>query len=286
MLRHRPDTLLSFGGYTALPLVVAARLTGIRTATHEQTTVIGLANRIIGKLSHRVYLSWPQSAAFSDPAKTLVTGNPVREEVRSTHTDVFKLQDSAPVIYITGGNQGANTINWRLRDTIAEILAVAQVIHQTGSSELTKDYERALQVREQLPDHLQKRYIIRDRIFGKEIGEAFAKADLVVSRAGANTITELLLLGKPALLIPIPWSSHNEQQKNAELVAETGLATILTQYDAMPPQELRDAILTALGTVEQGKAFNGSSLAEAQTQASALVKADAAAVITADLLLL
>jgi len=284
LFRQRPDVLVSFGGYTALPLLMAAKALRIPTATHEQTTTIGLSNKLLIRIADRVYISWEETRALTPSGKTLLTGNPLRSEVLETRTKQFIFANDLPVVFVTGGNQGANTFNWRLRHVIGDILQHANVIHQTGSSELTKDYEQALAVRDTLPKHIRNRYVVRDRIFGNEIGEAFEKADLVVSRSGANTITELLALGKPAVLIPIPWSSGNEQHRNAELVAATGLATILVQYDAMPPEELRDAILTALRRVTEGNAFNGKPLEQVRKTAAGLVNRDATKLLVDDLL--
>lgn len=120
------------------------------------------------------------------------------------------------------------------------------MIHQTGNSTITNDYEKAKAIYQILPDELKKRYIFFDNTFGPEIGEIYDKADLIVSRAGANTVSEIVALNKYALFIPIPWASHNEQQKNAEYAVSQGCGEILKQRDDMKPKELYDAILKAL----------------------------------------
>lgn len=279
VIKHRPSVIMSFGGFLALPLAFAGKLSGAQLFTHEQTAAAGLTNRIIARICDKVFISWESSAAYFPKAKTIITGNPIRAEVLKQTTHNYVFSEKLPVVYITGGNQGANTINWRIAKVISLILKQANVIHQTGSSGLTNDFKNAHESRQNLPEELRKRYIIKEHIFGEEIGEVFAKADLVVSRSGANTISELLALQKPSLLIPIPWSSGAEQLKNAQLVANTGLAKILLQYDDMQPKELLDNILDCLEHIKKNKGFNGEKLDDCKIKALKLIKTNAAAKI-------
>ena len=271
VLRLRPKIIISFGGYLALPVVIMGRLAGVRVVTHEQTLSPGLANRIIAVFANKILISWTQTAKFFPKNKTIYTGNPIRKEVLRSATNVYNFDSDLPVIYVTGGNQGANTINKRLIKILHLLLKKASVIHQTGSSSLTSDFNQALALKQSLPDELKSRYLVKEHIFGDEIGEVFAKSDLIVSRSGANTITEILALGKLSILIPLPWSSGNEQYRNAEFVATTGFARILKQYDAMPPQELLTAIESGIAQLKLNQAFNGESMEEAAEEARKLV---------------
>lgn len=126
---------------------------------------------------------------------------------------------------------------------------------------------------------MSKRYYVCDSVFGLEIGEIFQKADIIISRAGANTVTEILALGKLSILIPIPWSSDDEQLENAKLVESTGLALVMKQYDAMPPSELQVAIDIALDYHSRGQAFNETGLLKAKLIAKNLVNVNAAELI-------
>ncbi|HLD03763.1 MAG TPA: UDP-N-acetylglucosamine--N-acetylmuramyl-(pentapeptide) pyrophosphoryl-undecaprenol N-acetylglucosamine transferase [Candidatus Dojkabacteria bacterium] len=275
LLKYRPDVIVSFGGYLALPLIIFARLLGIKSLTHEQTVVLGLANKIITRFSDKILISWPDSQKFFPKNKTILTGNPLRQEVLNVTTNKYKFPNSLPVIYVTGGNQGANTINWRLLAILPKVLQIANVLHQTGQSTLTNDYAKALQTKKELRKDLQNRYIVVDNVFTSEIGEILHKADLIISRAGANTITEVLALGKLVILIPLPWSSHNEQLKNARMVAATGLGNILEQYDGMPADLLLEKIKLGLNILKSGKDFSGKPLAASQQQAKKLIKTNA-----------
>jgi UDP-N-acetylglucosamine--N-acetylmuramyl-(pentapeptide) pyrophosphoryl-undecaprenol N-acetylglucosamine transferase len=246
LLRERPRVVVSFGGYIALPVVFAAWLLRIKAVTHEQTMTSGMANRILAKFANKIFVSWPNSKKFYPANKTILTGNPIRKEVFDITTNQFNFNNDLPIIYITGGNQGANTINWRLFEILPELLKTNNIIHQTGNSTLTNDFTKAQQKHASLPAQLKERYVFAANFYGPEIGEIFAKAQLVVSRAGANTVSEIIALDKYALFIPIPWSSGNEQQKNAEYAHSLGNGEILKQYDAMQPTELLLAIKHAL----------------------------------------
>lgn len=281
--KEKPDLVLSFGGYLALPIVIVARMFGKKIITHEQTVVIGLANKIIALFAHKVCHSWGTTLTSND-SKNVFTGNPVRKEVFASSGSEFKFQNKLPTIFITGGNQGANTINKRISPILSELLKHANVIHQTGKSSLTNDFAKAMSDKNNLEKEKQDRYIVVDRIFGNEIGEAFHRADLVLSRSGANTITELLLLAKPAVLIPIPWSSNNEQQKNAEMLAKIGLAKIIRQYDELPAETILKELLSAIQLLKDGKNFINGSLENTKVLAKTMVKKDAAKIIAKETL--
>jgi UDP-N-acetylglucosamine--N-acetylmuramyl-(pentapeptide) pyrophosphoryl-undecaprenol N-acetylglucosamine transferase len=280
ILVEQPDLVISFGGYLALPLVISTKLFAKKAVTHEQTLSAGIANGLIGKFADKIFVSWEKSLEDFPKNKAIFSGNPIRKDVLVSTTDKINFPDKLPLIYITGGNQGANTINWRLYKVLPQLLAKANIIHQVGNSSITNDFEKAKQAFSELPENLKPRYQFFDNILGPEIGEIFAKSDLIVSRCGANTISEILALGKRAILIPIPWSSHNEQLLNARLVAETGLAWILQQYDAMPPQELETAIINGLNLVNTEHSFLvETNYAQAKAAGLNLVKLDAAKIM-------
>jgi len=246
LLRERPNLIISFGGYIALPVVVCGWLLRIKSVTHEQTITSGLSNRLTARFASKVFVSWPASSKYYPKNKTLLTGNPIRRDVLSSTTHKFIFHNNLPTIYITGGNQGSNTINSRAYKFLPDLLNYCNVIHQVGNSELTHDLDYAQTLYTNLPSELQKRYIFFDNVFGREIGEIFDIATLIVSRAGANTVSEILALNKYALLIPLAKSSGNEQLLNAEYAKKLGNAQILMPYDGMPYDELYTAVRKAL----------------------------------------
>lgn len=243
--RFRPDVIVSFGGYLAVPVVLAGWLMRVPSVTHEQTVVVGVANKFISRLAKKVLVTWEASKAFFPSAKVVVTGLPLRKAIFQTTSQEYTFPEDLPVVFITAGKQGSHKINMAVLGILPDLLTTYNVIHQCGSHTQYQDLTMLQQAAAELPDDLQRRYIVREYIFQDTIGEAFAQADIVVSRAGAHTIYELAALGKPAVIIPIPWVSHNEQYKNAEMLADKGAALILPEEQLAEPR----ALLTAINTV-------------------------------------
>lgn len=249
----KPHIVVSFGSFVAVPPVIAAKFLKIPTVTHEQTAASGLANRFIGKLVDKVAISFPESRQYFPKKKVVLTGNPVR-------ASMFKLKQKrqkTPLIYITGGSRGSQVINTAVWGVLTELLEISNIYHQTGSL----DFFAAKQVKKTLPQNLSRRYHIEPTIFLREVEKIYQKATLVISRAGANTVSELAILGLPAILIPIPWSWLNEQEKNAMLVKKAGTAEIISQGE-LTPQLLLKTIKTMLKNIKQYKnnAFKAQKL--------------------------
>ncbi|MBI2196542.1 UDP-N-acetylglucosamine--N-acetylmuramyl-(pentapeptide) pyrophosphoryl-undecaprenol N-acetylglucosamine transferase [Candidatus Daviesbacteria bacterium] len=226
VLLERPDVILSFGGYVAVPIVIAGWFFSVPVIIHEQGLVVGLANRISSVFADKIAVSFKNSDFKGDGV--ILTGNPIRSEILEKRKGV-KLKHpegvgpgKLPVVLIMGGNQGSHVINLAVEQCLEKLLKVAEVVHQTGDSKY-KDYERLEELGRL--GVLGKRYGVKKWI-GENYGDALQEADLVVSRAGINTLTELALLGKPALLVPI---SNSEQNKNARYFESLGLAKILPQ---------------------------------------------------------
>lgn len=228
LLKIKPDLIFSFGGYLALPVVVDGWVLGIPSVTHEQTTVSGLANKIIAKFCKKIFVSFPSSISYFPKNKTILTGLPIKKEIFKKGKKLF--ENSRKTIYVTGGKQGAHVINKAVFEILPQLLQNFNVIHQCGSTSLYKDLGKALQVKEKLKEKGEN-YLVKEYFFEEEIGSVFNTADFLVSRAGAHTIYELMALNKPAILVPISWSSRNEQEENAKLLVSLGLAKILSQDD-------------------------------------------------------
>ncbi len=277
VLKEQPQTIVSFGGYTAVPIAIAGWLFRKKIVTHEQTVVAGLSNKIIAKFANKVLVSWDTSLKYYPKNKTVLVGNPIRREVLVSKTDFYTkdLDPKRPTVYITGGNQGSNQINKRVFDFIDKLLEDVNVIHQTGNSTVTNDFQRAKEIQNSLPIEKKRRYVITDYVSTEHIGEVFGRADLVVGRSGANTITEILALGKLCVLIPIPNTSHDEQVVNAKYVEKTGLGYTLIQNEKMMPETLYQAILIGINQKKSKKGFNGESLESCQDFAKTLIDLDA-----------
>ncbi len=229
----RPDAVLGLGGYISFPVCLAAYFLKIPVIIHEQTLQAGAANKIIGKWAKTICISWKSSEDFFPMSKVVLTGNPIRKEI--LNSSEFRIQNlELPVIYITGGSTGSHFINELIRDGCHELLKKYQIIHQTGDSEKYKDFEKLTEVKKTLSLELSKRYTLTKFTPVADVGKIIQKATLVIGRAGINTVTELLYLKKPAILIPIPNSANDEQLKNAEFLKNAGLAEILIQEKATP----------------------------------------------------
>lgn len=251
----RPKLIVSFGGYLAVPTVLAAWLLRIPSVTHEQTAEAGFANRLISRFCQKVYVSYASSRRYLPARKTVITGNPLREDV-SADRGLYQFENEKKVVYITGGKQGAHSLNILVRQSLPELLTKYNVIHQCGSVSLHKDFENLVNFREGLPPEAKKSYIVKPHFYFSEIGSVFARANLVVSRAGANTVCELANLKKRSVLIPLPGSSHGEQERNARLLEKTGLAVVLPQEEANP-----QTLVQSLSEVER-KAVNEEVLSQ------------------------
>lgn len=226
---EKPDRILSFGGYMALPIAVIGYFFKIPVYTHEQTINPGLSNKIIGRFSKKVFVAFEEAAAYFKKNKTIVTGNPIRSSVFKTIKKPFTINKDRPVIYVTGGSLGSHSINLHIQSLLPRLLDKYTIIHQTGDTKEYVDYEQLLGYRRQLAEELKKNYLLRKHFLDDEIGYIFSLTDLVVSRAGANIYFELLALKKPAILIPLPWSANKEQQRHAELFKKAGLGEIFIQ---------------------------------------------------------
>jgi UDP-N-acetylglucosamine--N-acetylmuramyl-(pentapeptide) pyrophosphoryl-undecaprenol N-acetylglucosamine transferase len=252
--KEKPDVVVSFGGYISLPICLAARLKSIPIVIHEQTQGAGLANKYVGKIANAVCISFPTSKKYFPPSKTVLTGLPLRPEVTQV-IKKFDIPGNKPLLYVTGGSTGSHAINTLIQDLLEALLDSYSIIHQTGESEY-KDFEKLEEIRNSLPESLQKQYIIRKYIYPDEIGWILKHAEVIVGRAGINTVNEIVTLHKKALLIPLPHGQKGEQKANAELVEQAGLGYYIDQ-DLLTPelfintlQKIEDLTVPAASSVD------------------------------------
>jgi UDP-N-acetylglucosamine--N-acetylmuramyl-(pentapeptide) pyrophosphoryl-undecaprenol N-acetylglucosamine transferase len=237
--RFKPDVIFSTGGYVCVPAIIAGWLLRVPSLTHEQTALVGLANRIAGRFATRVAVSFPQSARFFAPSKAIVTGNPVRPSVLAGDAEraasKFGFNLSSPTVYVTGGAQGSHALNMALAGALPRLLECCQVVHQCGEGPNGSgaDLRMLQQAREALPPQHQTRYRVQPYV-GDELGDLYALASLVVGRAGAGTVNELANLGKPSILVPLPGAAGGEQEANARALEGAGGAVVLLESDLTP----------------------------------------------------
>lgn len=218
--RFRPDLVFGVGGYVTGPVLLAARLLRIPIGIHEQNSVPGMANRWAGKLADRICISLPCIPPFP-PARTVQTGNPVRQEILAA-AGQEKPVAAMPTVLVLGGSQGAHRVNTLMMAAMEQLVAEhvpVRLIHQTG----TADQESVAQCYQRLGIEAEVVPFIRD------MAGVYARADLVVSRAGATTLAELAVMGLPTLLIPYPYAADNHQVTNGEYYVKGGGCLVLEE---------------------------------------------------------
>lgn len=232
LARLKPNVVLSFGGFAGFPVVVASWILRIPVVVHEQTAVAGRANRLSSFFANKIALSRASSLKYFDKNKSTITGNPLSSEFDKPPS--IKNLHEPSVLLISGGSRGSELINDAFMDSLSTLLKNYLVIHQTGEGE----YNKFLKVRETLTKDLKPNYRIFPFIEKAKWYKVLSNADLVVGRAGANFVSEIIALKKPSILIPLAISYLDEQTENAKIAERIGLATIVNQ------NELNGEILT------------------------------------------
>jgi UDP-N-acetylglucosamine--N-acetylmuramyl-(pentapeptide) pyrophosphoryl-undecaprenol N-acetylglucosamine transferase len=275
----RPAVVLGTGGFVSLPPAVAAWSRGIPVVVHEQTAVPGLANRLAARFATRVALSFPPAAAAgAAPAGAVVTGNPVRPEVRDGSREegrrLLAFEPALPVVYVTGGSLGAHRINRAVGEALGDLLPRCQILHQCGDNPETGDRQWLAERAAALPPALRARYALRPYV-GAELRHVYALASLVVGRSGAGTLHECCALGRPALYVPLPGASGDEQTANAREVERVGGARILPQ-SALTPAALAAAVAELLADpaalAAMGERARGLHVPDAAERLAALLQ--------------
>ncbi|MGI5828273.1 MAG: UDP-N-acetylglucosamine--N-acetylmuramyl-(pentapeptide) pyrophosphoryl-undecaprenol N-acetylglucosamine transferase [Patescibacteria group bacterium] len=251
-LKKRPNLIISFGGYLAVPPVIAGWCLRIPAIGHEQTTILGMANKLLLPFYHKLYTSWPISGLGSSKLK--VVGLPVDIQVFQEFTvrelEKYFFEPKKPLLVVSGGKQGSHVINTTVEKALPKLLPLWNVYHQTGSNSQTQDFERMRAFRRQLPYKLRKSYLVTD--YSKEFKRFLATATLVVGRSGAHTVYEVLMLGKKMVAIPLPFSYMNEQHNNAQLLEKLSLGVILPQ-EKLTAETLVEAVLKVTNLKPSGK---------------------------------
>ncbi len=227
----RPDVAMGVGGFVSGPLILAAWLLRKSTSLQEQNSVPGLTNRILARFADRIYTAFDGAENYFPKGKVLLTGNPLREGVergdRSEALARFGFDPDRKTVLVLGGSRGAHAINRLLVKMIREPAwsdLPVQFLHQTGredAEEVRRAYNRS-GIRAEV------------RAFFDRMDWVYAAADLVVSRAGAMTLSEICAAGIPSLLIPFPFAADDHQTKNASILAGYGAAEVLPQHELGP----------------------------------------------------
>ncbi len=258
IIRFKPDLVLGVGGYVTGPVVLAAKLLGKKTIIHEQNSIPGLANRKLGSLVTKICLSLPGSEKFFAKDKIVLTGNPVRQEILElSHEENHKAENKQTTLLVLGGSLGAHRVNELVVEACAsQELKGLKVIHQTGSKDVKM--VRAAYKKNNIEATVQA--------FFTDMAAIYKEADCLVSRAGATTLAELSVLGKPAILIPYPYAADNHQEKNAEYYRQGGGAVLCIEEE-LTAKKLTEHLIALLNNKESmrqmAKAMKASAFPDA-----------------------
>ncbi len=241
-LRFRPAVVFSKGGFVAVPVVVAAWVCRIPVIVHESDMTPGLANRLCFPFARRICVNFPQTLEMVPSRKAIVTGSPVRRSLllgeATRGRGLLGLSDNRPVLLVFGGSLGAASINAALRSILDRLCEQFDVVHIAGPGNLDPNLTGK-------PGYWQFEFL------GEGFGDVLAAADLVVARAGANSVYELLVTRTPHILIPLPLSaSRGDQIQNARAFEGLGMSLVLPQEN-LSPASLADMVEVAFARSEE-----------------------------------
>lgn len=237
----KPDMVIGMGGYSSGPVILTAWLLGIKTAIHEQNTIAGITNRILGPIVDIIFTSFAKTKALAENNKLIISGNPVRKvflQTKKIRKDLNSSKDISFTVLITGGSQGAHSINLAMIDALQYLKNKENIyfIHQTGKADapkITKSY-----IKNGIKHTVQP--------FFNNMDELYQKANLIICRAGATTIAEITAMGKAAIFIPFPFAADNHQECNAKALVDNNAAFMILEKNLL----------------DENKKFNGKKLME------------------------
>jgi len=227
----KPKLVFSSGGYVALPVAFAAWLRRVPVMTHETDSYPGLANRMIGKVAKKIFLGFSTAESYFDPAKVIYTGNPISPALLAGSKEralkQLKFTADKPIILFMGGSQGAQQINELVGEILSELVKNFQVIHLTGKG-------KASEFSEETQNYVSFEYITN------EYADFLNTADLIVTRGGGNSLTEVAALNKKAVIIPLLSAAGDHQRKNAlEMSKDRPAWQVLDEENLAAPDLLK-----------------------------------------------
>ncbi|TSC32110.1 undecaprenyldiphospho-muramoylpentapeptide beta-N-acetylglucosaminyltransferase [Corallococcus sp. Z5C101001] len=223
--RQKPDVVVGVGGYASGPVVLAAWLMGIPTAIQEQNALPGLTNKILGRIVKVVFTSFEEARNHFPEAKVQMIGNPIRKKLMDNYLRSSAAHEKFSVL-VFGGSLGARGVNTRVLDALdalGDVKEQISIVHQTGKLDLET-------VRKGYADKgfADVATVVE---FIDDMSSAYAKADLVICRAGATSLAELTVCKKPSILVPFPHATDNHQEVNARALVDAGAAVMFRESE-------------------------------------------------------
>ena len=245
VMRFKPDFVIGTGGFASGPVLLAAQFLGIPTFIQEQNSYPGITNKKLSKKARKIYTAYDNLENFFDARKILKTGNPVRKDLSGLKVDKnealkkFGLYPGKKTILSLGGSLGAATLNEGILNILDKLKENDyQIIWQTGKNDF-ENYK-----------HLTDEQV-KVVPFITNMPDAYAAADLIISRAGAGTISELTLIGKPVILVPSPYVAEDHQTKNAKALSENEAAVLL------PEKKIKDELWQTVKEILENDILSG-----------------------------
>ena len=279
----QPHAAFTSGGYASVPAGLGARGIGAPLVMHQQDVSPNLANRILAPRATRITVSFPQSLRFFQRyrKKTVLTGNPVREEIlriANQSGEVFKasfnLDPTQPVLLVTGGSQGSRHLNHVVVASLSRLLPYCQVLHISGEHNYEETRKMAEPQFAERPE-LRGRYMLRGYL-STRMAEALAASDVLLCRSGAATLSELAVLGRPSILVPLPPGfTGSPQATNAAMFRQAGAAEVILDKD-LTVNTLMEALMPLLNNPPRRTLMANAARTLAQPDA-AFTLADAVA---------
>ncbi len=262
--KFKPDVAIGVGGYASGPMLIAAWVKGIPFYIQEQNSFAGITNKLLSGKAKHIFVAYPGMEKFFDQNKITLTGNPVRKDLvdltgkKEKACLFFGLDPTKKTILVIGGSQGARSINLAIQQGLASFAQLdVQLVWQTGVSFETSAKKSA-------EDTKGLNCYVSAFIY--EMDLAYAMADLVISRAGALSVSEICLAGKPSVLVPFPNASEDHQTENAKSLVNNGAARLVVDKNAQ-----NDLVSSALATLS-----DSSTLTELGLQSLSMGKPNAA----------
>ncbi len=221
--RHRPDVVVGVGGYASGPVVMAAWMLGIPTAVQEQNALPGFTNKVLGRFVKVVFTAFEEARRFFPVSKVQLVGNPIRRKLMDNYLRSHMAHERFTVL-VFGGSLGAKGVNQRVveaLDSLGDLKDQLHFVHQTGKNDVDM-------VRRGYEDRGFQAEVVE---FIDDMSQAYAKADLVICRAGATTLAELTVCKKASILIPFPYATDNHQEVNARALVEVGAAVMFREAE-------------------------------------------------------
>ena len=278
--KFRPGVAFTSGGYVAVPAGLAARFNRVPLLMHQQDVPPNLSNRLVAPLATRISVAFADSLAYFPERKTLQLGNPIRQamlDVRQVLPQEARKQlgfeGQEPLLLVTGGSQGARHLNQMVGEALPNLLAHCQVLQISGKELFNETHELSDSVLSVKDEALRRRYRLVAYL-NEEMPMALQAADLVLCRSGASTLSELAVLGKPSILVPLPPAiGSSPQEANAAMFGRREAAEVIKDND-LKPQVLVERVQSILASSTLLEAMANAARSFAKPQATQEIAAE------------